>query len=271
MSVMARAFIDDSGSGGDSRYYVLGGYSASIEEWEQFSDLWQAELDRSPSIRYFKMREAESLRRQFSGWSAEARDAKVNALIDVIYSCRLIEASIAVPVKEFEEILRPELPPDCSDPYLICFSCLVAAFSMTNRYAGKIDFVFDQDQKNEKKARAWYPLSKVLLHNPGFFGEINFWNDEDFAPLQAADLIAWQVRRALCKDEPIRDTLRRLHADPFSWYRKVLHESDMRRMIAGIRESMLTIRGGEFPPLWDLATSSWLKPPGRWKPATIGS
>ena len=62
---MPLAFIDDSGSGGDSPYYILAGYSAPKATWAAFWPDWQAALDVPPKLEYFKMSEAESLKGQF--------------------------------------------------------------------------------------------------------------------------------------------------------------------------------------------------------------
>jgi hypothetical protein len=51
-----RAFIDDSGSGGDSPWYVLAGYVATTEEWNAFNESWTAALHELPRIDYFNLR-----------------------------------------------------------------------------------------------------------------------------------------------------------------------------------------------------------------------
>ena len=55
--VMLQAYIDDSGNG-DPPVYVLAGFVASSDEWEIFTDEWQALLDAPPRLEYFKMKEA---------------------------------------------------------------------------------------------------------------------------------------------------------------------------------------------------------------------
>lgn len=62
---MAWAFVDDSGSGGDSPYFVLAGYAACESAWTTFLPHWQSVLDLPPKLEYFKMSEAESLKGQF--------------------------------------------------------------------------------------------------------------------------------------------------------------------------------------------------------------
>lgn len=64
--VSLTAYIDDSGSGGDSQYYVLGGYVASVTDWDLFTKDWIAELHNKPEIDYFKSAEAEALDGQFT-------------------------------------------------------------------------------------------------------------------------------------------------------------------------------------------------------------
>jgi hypothetical protein len=48
--------------------------------WLPFTDEWQAALDQTPKLDYFKMTEAHNLRGQFDprkGWTESKRDARV--------------------------------------------------------------------------------------------------------------------------------------------------------------------------------------------------
>jgi hypothetical protein len=73
-----KAFVDDSGSGGDSTWYVLAGYVGTVEGWDSFDDQWRSVLQQEPSINYFKASEAESLRPdgQWAGITKQQRDSK---------------------------------------------------------------------------------------------------------------------------------------------------------------------------------------------------
>src|ERR1039458_6635169 len=104
---MPLAFIDDSGSGGDSPYYILAGYSPSEAACGAFGPGWQAALDVAPKLQYFKMSEAESLKGQFSGFSSERRTERVNRFIDVIQAHDLQEASIAVSAQACRDTFYP--------------------------------------------------------------------------------------------------------------------------------------------------------------------
>ena len=114
---MPLAFVDDSGSGGDSPYFVLAGYCASESTWAAFWPDWQSVLDLAPKLTYFKVSEAKTLSAQFAGFTAEERTKRVNQFIDVILDHDLQEASIAVPEKFYREILASLLPGKVSNPY----------------------------------------------------------------------------------------------------------------------------------------------------------
>jgi len=126
---MPLAFIDDSGSGGDSPYYILAGYSAPEATWAAFWPDWQAALDVAPKLQYFKMSEAESLKGQFSGFSSEQRTERVNRFIDVIQAHDLQEASIAVSAQAY----RDTFIRSCTNPMPVRITSPSSAWSRHSR------------------------------------------------------------------------------------------------------------------------------------------
>lgn len=61
---------------------------------------------------------------------------------------------------------------------------------------GQIEYIFDSSQRFEKPSMMLYHLS--LSSHPNLSGKVvnvSYRNDKDFPPLQAADLLAWQIRR----------------------------------------------------------------------------
>ena len=79
-----QAFIDDSGNEPQSQIFVLAGFISTHKKWAEFSDEWQAELNKEPKLDYFKMHEAATLLGQFSkdrGWSESLRDNRVMSFV----------------------------------------------------------------------------------------------------------------------------------------------------------------------------------------------
>lgn len=240
---MSVAFVDDSGSGGDSPYYVLAGYSADIPTWNSFSNDWAEVLNGPPRFEYFKMSEAESLKGQFVGCTSEKRDERLNDFIDVVLKYAPWEASVAVPAKDYREVLLPVLHDRHASPYYFSFIAMVTALSGFYRHTGSsetVDFIFDEQKGQEMtmrrlyhQFRGWFPNWKL--------GRVAFKSDKEFLPLQAADLIAWQTRRFMSSNEGTRQALKRLHSG-HPGYRKRLKRQDLQHMADAIKRNLGNLR-----------------------------
>lgn len=116
---MLKAFVDDSGSGGDSPWYVLAGYVGTVDGWNAFDGLWRSEMESHPKIDYFKGSEAESLRPdgQWAGATKDERDRKINALIEVIVKCAQRAIYVRVQQQDYDDIVKGYVPPGWDNPY----------------------------------------------------------------------------------------------------------------------------------------------------------
>jgi hypothetical protein len=85
LMVLQTGYFDDSGSDIGSKYYVLAGFLASVEDWEAVSTKWAATLNKEPSLEYFKMSHAMAMDGQFRrGWTVPLRNQRIMELIDII-------------------------------------------------------------------------------------------------------------------------------------------------------------------------------------------
>jgi len=57
---MLRGFFDESNRNPNDVTFILAGWTASVEEWERFSEAWQACLLERPALDYFKSSQARS-------------------------------------------------------------------------------------------------------------------------------------------------------------------------------------------------------------------
>jgi len=196
---MLRAFVDDSGSGGDSPWFVLAGYLGTVADWDAFDSEWQEVLCAEPRIEYFKMKQAERLRDQFEGFTPEQRDAKINALIDVILKRARQAVYVRAKQKDYDEIVKTQVPEMWDNAYFFLFPAFVTCCTSLEKWFGNsepIHFVFDSHERFENPSKQLY---NQILGAPVLAGRIvnvDYEDDKQFLPLQAADLLAWQVRRA---------------------------------------------------------------------------
>jgi Protein of unknown function (DUF3800) len=207
---MLKAFIDDSGSGGDSTWYVLAGYLGTVEGWDSFDSQWTEVLHTDPYIEYFKASEAESLRPDgpWAGITREQRDVKIDALIEVIGRCARRSVCVRLRQRDYDQIIKGNVPKMWDSPYYILFTIAVGAAVNIERLDGErddVDFVFDSDEKHARQFDLMLPPLKRMESLDGRFVNAVRRDEKKFLPLQAADLLAWQIRR-FCEpnNEPAR-------------------------------------------------------------------
>lgn len=207
--IVLKAFIDDSGSGGDSPWYVLAGYLGTVDGWDAFDDQWTDVLHQHPRIEYFKSSEAESLRSgdQWAGVGKAQRDAKLDALIDVIAQCARRAVCARMRQCDYDDFVKGNIPPAWDSPYYFLQTFIIGAAINIERIDGEaepVEFVFDRDQKHEKKSKKMLPAVMPMRSLYGSLVNVSYRSDKEALPLQAADLVAWQIRRFFSVKEPRR-------------------------------------------------------------------
>jgi len=147
------------------------------------------------------MVEAANLRGQFKGWDAKARDVKVLSLGRLIRKYDPWSFECSVSRESFNRILRPVAPYDLKSPYFMCFYgaiITIARYQSSKGIDVPVDFVFDEQEGLGEAVVRWYEyikqqqipaISRVLGSTP------IFRDDKKMLPLQAADLLAWHLRR----------------------------------------------------------------------------
>lgn len=201
--MMLQAFVDDSASDvGDKRLF-LAAYINGADQWTAFSDAWDRKLRESPAIEYFKMSEAHSGRGQFDGWAEPERDRKVLGLAQVIRDHRPWSVHCSVSREQYGRIVAPVAPLGLKNAYFACFwdvMQVTAQYHLALEIEGvpPVDFVFDEQGGLGLDAVTWYEWLKA-----GQVPEVRsllgatpvFHDDKQVVPLQAADMLAWHLRR----------------------------------------------------------------------------
>jgi hypothetical protein len=202
--VFLRAFIDDSGSEKGDRRLFLAGYLNRTDRWVLFADAWKEELKAAPSIEYLHTVEAGNFRGQFSrecGWDEKKREEKLRGLARVIRHFEPVSFQMSIDRSHFYKVLKPVSPRGLANPYFTSCSALVAKLAQAmakSRAKGKIEFIFDeQDGVDDDIDLFFDDMMKGLSSRDlrWIAGRPAFRNDRDFVGLQAADLLAWHIRR----------------------------------------------------------------------------
>jgi hypothetical protein len=191
---------DDSGRGQES-HLVLGGCILTVEEWLSFTEQWKKIIDEPPAISYFKMREANALRGQFSGFTEHERDAKVWRLISTVLLHKPHGVRVVVDTSAYRQKFSGQLSRELDYPTFLASHEVIHAVMRAQQIGrlpadGPARFVFDEQGKESDMFL--YMWSIVMPPPPS--SKINMAlmpsrpiieDDKTFLPLQMADLFAW--------------------------------------------------------------------------------
>jgi hypothetical protein len=199
MLQLLQTFIDDSK---EPPAYVLAGFTHTPVAWAKFSDDWKSVLDQGPvPLAYFKMKEAAACFGQFHYWSESRRNERVNALIDVIVSHKPIGVYAIVEMSAYAKIFnRNVVHKSLKNPHFVAFSTIIQALiqlKKVNDWSAQLDFIFDEELVTST-VRTGYRLFRQYSPNyaDGTVSAPIERNDKQIMPLQAADLLAWKIRRS---------------------------------------------------------------------------
>ena len=196
---MMQFFVDDSGVGAPP-IYVLAGLFASDETWVRFSDEWEAFLIAPPPLKYWKTTHAVNFRGQFTYWDRADRDAKLRQAVRIFDSYRFAMFAVIVDHADFQEILIPV----GLHPYPLLLQKLQIVLGTHLFDVGEanipVEFIFDNHEFTSKvAAEAWSSFREFA---PSRYKETIakspiFRDEKDAMPLQAADLLAWYIRKEI--------------------------------------------------------------------------
>lgn len=187
----------------------LAAYINGAGPWIEFGAKWRATLDRAPKISYLKMAEAQNLSGQFRGWSATDRDNKILQLARVIEASRPWSVHCSISRSEYAQIVAPVAPFPLKQPYFSCFWGIMRTAAdyhlqldrgrpANTQMVPPLEFVFDEQGGLGADAALWYnwlkngqePDIARLMGDKPIFGD-----DKQMVALQAADMLAWHIRR----------------------------------------------------------------------------
>jgi hypothetical protein len=206
-----QAAIDDSASEkGDQRLF-LAGYVNRAETWALFADAWQDELRRSQPIQYLRMTEAASRRGQFTGWSKTDRDEKLRGLMRVARHFKPLSFHCSVSRAEYWRTVTPVAPRGLGPHFVCCFGMVsqLAKYTAQIDPKARIEFIFDKTDGLEDDIDLFFDYMARNLPRDArktISSRPIFRDDKAFTPLQAADTLAWHLRRS--------------HEDAGSWQAK---------------------------------------------------
>jgi hypothetical protein len=250
----AQAFVDDSGGKGHTRHFVLAGLVGSSEAWSEFSNEWRFCLKQHPAISVFKMREAANCSGQFRGMTEQQRDEKLRILARAINRHPKLSTYSMIDLEAHAQTWATQ-PKPRSDPYFWPYQNTIMAVCHHLWDIGwrePFEIIFDENLIFGPRVKLWYPVIKRLMEIKYpeqatiLPNEPLFRSDDEYLPLQAADMFAWCMRNATDKQDPaafewLLQELSNVQATDYSQY------YDLERMKAVMDDAKRQALEGNVP------------------------
>jgi hypothetical protein len=200
---MLRLYVDDSGKEDHSPNLILAGYLSTVERWELFSKEWKKILDAN-RLDAFRMADAWRLARKYSHVGPLKRDQIVIQIIECIKKHAEMAFVSSVPFEGFHHFMdvKQDHTHSLGRPYFMNFYSLLVRFykfAYQHKFDQAIEIIFDEQGGESKQfvLEGMEEFRRIAAKEfPGLvIATPTFQSDKDALPLQAADALAWLVRR----------------------------------------------------------------------------
>lgn len=200
---MYQVFIDDRGKRDHSPVHVLAGYGATQAKWLAFSQEWNAILE-THGLDHFHSVHVWAMRGKQAKWTSLERDGLLVQLIGCITRHAEHAFVVSFPFGSHAHWFAADEFPDKWQLRIYNMSYF-AMVTQVHEYAWRrhvnedLEIVFDeQDDEPVSRTHAGLDDFRELCASqlPGrAVAAPSFRSDKDCPPLQAADYLAWLVRR----------------------------------------------------------------------------
>jgi hypothetical protein len=232
--VMLHAYMDASGSHAEAERCIVAGYWGGKSEWARFERAWNAVLDSEGVSEFhaklFWQRQPITGRRfgEYAGWTDARHRAFVDQLLNTIQKHRVVPFGMAVDLAEWKKEpayyrkiysgfhQADEIKDSALHSVYLAFMCAAARVASYCNPGVKVNFYFDKDPHMARIAQCF----QILKHDPikndplmDAFGQLAFVDSKDAAPIQAADLLAYELHRyGKRKDQQAKPRMEMLRA-----------------------------------------------------------
>jgi hypothetical protein len=226
--VIFTAYLDESGTHDGSQAVSVAGYVSTPEAWTRFEADWRAALDDF-GIDMFHMSDFENRAGDFQRWPNELRQERLARLIRIINTNVIASFGTTIMCSQYADTFSSEAHRFVGGPYGLAavmvmmdlgkilrltgaLGSIAYVFESGALGAGQVLQVFTANEQNPKQKEEMRLLS------------LRFENKRDFVPLQAADILAYELYKHLPRQlgvEPWsrgpRHSLRMLANVPHDW------------------------------------------------------
>lgn len=207
---MLTAYFDETGTHKQARLTGLSGFIAPAEIWGKIESNWDARLKAEESEYRVKVYHAvdcfhgsnEFKNRTY--WSRLRRELLTSDLAEILASNGISAISSALLQADWDDVsenlasdaFRQRFP----SAYHLCFEhCVQQAFSWSEQFAkgAPVAFVFAEQNEYQEQAQQILRAYQASSQRGSKIASINFASPKKVIPLQAADLMAYEITKSV--------------------------------------------------------------------------
>jgi hypothetical protein len=244
--------MDESGIHDGSPVLTVGTYLGRPKQWRGFTKDWNR-LKRP--IKVFHAADCASLHGEFEGWDPDERNKFVAKLLPAIPESNVVGIVIGIVMRDFNDAMQehPDLRKLFGNPYTACFQWTVQTVLKIMHdvdHRERLAF-FHENNDLEGEATASFRWVKENMNPHGIIMSLTFGSKEEYTPLQAADVLAYEGNKRLRDvDKPERRAFLALNPNNH----RLLVQFYSKRSMPGLIEILTRIRDGlpvdKFGDFW---------------------
>lgn len=200
VSMMLKTFMDETGIHDDAEMVAVGAWIANPKTWRAWTKDWNMRKRKVPQgrrpIKVFHSTDCAAYQGEFESWAKEERDAFVAQLLPVIPTHPLAGIVVGIHLTELNQAFRghPELFEMLGEPYTCCFQWAISIVMQIATEQGqgqRMAFIHEVNDYKGDCLKAFDYVQSEL--NPRCIPvTLGFGTKEQYPPLQAADVLAYE-------------------------------------------------------------------------------
>lgn len=202
-------YFDESGTQAGSPVVVVAGYVARQDQWETFGEQWERAL-RDWHIPFFHMTDYENRQKYFGDWTGRERYERLARLYDIISGNVQFSISTSILKSDYAAVRAPKEKAKIGGMYgLAAAGCLIYTAEEFRAIddQGWVAYVFEAGAKGRHQVDRVFALNErnPVLKERYRLLSLRFEDKRQFAPLQAADILAYEIYKHLPREIGIDD------------------------------------------------------------------
>jgi hypothetical protein len=205
--IALQGYFDDSGTHDDSKVAVVGGYVSTEEQWSLFDVEWQKALDEF-GIEHFHTTDFANKAPPYDEWKDDLRYRRFAQLGGIVNTHAIASVACAIPVESFNRCMSPKAKDYVGGPYGLAAFCVFGETStmFDDWPSSKVAYIL------EAGTAGFHQVSKIFsetMRRPADREMLKLHSitvaDKDVLPLQAADMVAYEIYKHYPRQLGIED------------------------------------------------------------------